>query len=326
MSDALHDVQAPMGPQAAALFDLWTIMLIVCALVFVLVMAALAMALRRARRGGRAGSLAAPPDMARHPLRDSALRRAVGWATAVSTVLLIGLLFASFLTDRAIARLPLDDALQIELVAHQFWWEARYDVHDPKLVFFTANELHVPVGRPVLLTLRADDVIHSFWVPSLHGKKDLIPGRVSTFAFRADRSGVYRGQCAEFCGYQHAHMTLFVFADDPSDYERWASAQREPAAEPSNPVARRGRDLVVGTTCGLCHAIGGTNAQGRRAPDLTHIGSRRTLGAGAIANSEWSLADWVADPHRVKPGVNMPPHDYDAEDLAAIGAYLASLK
>jgi len=326
MSEALHDVQAPMGPQASALFDLWTIMLIVCALVFVLVMTALILALWRARRGGRGGSLATLPDMARHPRRDSAVRRAVGWATAVSTVMLVGLLFASFLTDRAIARLPLDDAVQIELVAHQFWWEARYDVHDPKLAFFTANELHVPVGRPVLVTLRADDVIHSFWVPSLHGKKDLIPGRVSTFAFRADKSGVYRGQCAEFCGYQHAHMTLFVFADDPADYERWSAAQRDPAVEPTNPVERRGRDLVVGTTCALCHAIGGTNAQGRRAPDLTHIASRTTIGAGTVANSESSLADWVADPQRLKPGVNMPPHDYNAEDLAAIGAYLASLK
>ena len=121
-------------------------------------------------------------------------------------------------------------------------------------------------------------------------------------------------------------MTLFVFADDPADYERWSAAQRDPAVEPTNPVERRGRDLVVGTTCALCHAIGGTNAQGRRAPDLTHIASRTTIGAGTVANSESSLADWVADPQRLKPGVNMPPHDYNAEDLAAIGAYLASLK
>jgi cytochrome c oxidase subunit 2 len=322
MIEALHDVQAPMGPQAGALFDLWLLMLVACVLVFVLVMAALALSLRRAPRG----SVTTSPDMAAHPRLEAKLRRAVGWATAASTVLLLGLLVASFLTDRAIARLPLADALHIELVAHQFWWEARYHPGDPALAFSTANELHVPVGRPVLLTLSADDVIHSFWVPSLHGKKDLIPGRESTFAFRADKSGVYRGQCAEFCGYQHAHMALFVLADEPVDYERWAAAQREPAPEPASPVERRGHDLVVGTTCGMCHAIGGTPLRGRRAPDLTHVASRMTLGAGTIATSESSLADWVADPQRLKPGVNMPPHAFEAHDLAAIGAYLASLK
>src|SRR5205814_3201220 len=228
--------------------------------------------------------------------------------------------------DRAIARLPLGDAVHVDLIGHQFWWEARYDSSDPMLAFATANELHVPVGRTVLLTLRSDDVIHSFWVPSLHGKKDMIPGRESTFAFRADKAGVYRGECAEFCGYQHAHMTLFVIADEPARYDDWLRRQRQPAVAPTTDAQRRGRDLVVGSTCAMCHAIGGTMAQGRRAPDLTHIASRLTLGAGVVANDEKALGDWIANAQKIKPGVNMPPHALPREDLAAITAYLGALQ
>src|SRR5437868_10293055 len=181
----LHDIQMPAGPQAAVLFELWIAMLVVCGVVFLAVMAALAASIRRpAPATGKAA-----PDLASHPRVELRLRRLVCGAIAVSTMLLFALLVASFMTDRAIARLPLADAVHIDLIGHQFWWEARYEPGDPALTFATANELHVPVGRPVLLTLRSDDVIHSFWVPSLHGKKDLIPGRESTFAFRADKAG-----------------------------------------------------------------------------------------------------------------------------------------
>jgi cytochrome c oxidase subunit II len=318
----IHDVQLPAGPQAAALFDLWVWMLVACTVVFVLIMAALAYAVWRAPRA----TTSAKPDIEAHPLIDAKLRRGVTYAVSGSSVLLVGLLVASFLTDRAIARLPLDNALHIDLVAHQFWWEARYDPNDPAGAFATANEMHVPVGRPVLLTLRSDDVIHSFWVPSLHGKKDLIPGRESTFAFRADRAGTYRGQCAEFCGYQHAHMSLFVIADESADYERWAAAQRQPAAAPTTEEQRRGLDLVEHSTCAMCHRIGGTRAQARRAPDLTHIASRMTLGAGTLPNDGVSLAAWIADPQKAKRGINMPPHAFAPQDLAAIVAYLGSLR
>lgn len=318
----LHDIQMPAGPQAAALFDLWMLMLAVCVAVFLAVMGALVAGLRRAPPATEK----AAPDLAPHPRVESRLRRFVGYAVAASTVLLFALLVASFMTDRAIARLPLADAVRIDLIAHQFWWEGRYEPGDPALAFNTANELHVPVGRPVLLTLRSDDVIHSFWMPSLHGKKDLIPGRESTFAFRADRAGVYLGQCAEFCGYQHAHMTLYVIAEEPARYEAWLQGQRQPAAVPVTELQRRGRDLVVKTTCGMCHAVAGTMAQGRRAPDLTHVASRLTLGAGAVANDEKTLAGWIANAQDIKPGVNMPRHEMPREDLAAITAYLGALR
>jgi len=322
MTGGLHDVLAPAGPQAAALSHLWWLTLAVCVLVFVAVLTALAYAVWRAPRGTEGTA----PDLALIDRSEPRLRRWVTVGVAVSTVLLLGLLVASFFTDRALGRLPLADAVHIELTAHQFWWEARYDDAEPARIFTTANELHVPVGRPVLLTLRAADVIHSFWVPSLHGKKDLIPGRESTFAFRADRAGVYRGQCAEFCGYQHANMLLYVMADEPADYERWAEAQRRPAALPASAEARRGMELVVGSTCAMCHTIAGTRAQGRHAPDLTHVASRSTIGTGTLPINAGTRAACIINPQAVKPGVNMPLHAFSAQDLNAINTYLATLR
>jgi cytochrome c oxidase subunit 2 len=247
-------------------------------------------------------------------------------AVAVSAVLLLVLIIASVLTDRALARLPLDDALHIELTAHQWWWEARYDDPDPSRLFTTANELHLPVGRPVVITLRSDDVIHSFWVPSLAGKKDLIPGRTSTLQLRADKAGEFRGQCAEFCGLQHAWMALPVTVEPADAYAAWADRQRSNATEPTDDDARRGKAVFLGSTCPMCHAIQGTDATARRAPDLTHIGSRPMLAAGALANGRKQLAEWIADPQRFKPGVNMPSHALAADDLAALATYLERLK
>ena len=322
MSGSLHDVQVPAGVQAHAVFELWMLMLIVCTIVFVAIMAALAIALWRAPRA----STAAPADLSSLGTSERRVARPVVAALTVSGLALLGLLAASVMTGRAIARLPLADALHIELTAHQFWWEARYDDAEPSRVFTTANELHVPVGRPVLLTLRASDVIHSFWVPSLQGKKDLIPGHEATVSLRADRAGVFRGPCAEYCGYQHAHMTLFVIAEARDDYERWAARQREPAAPPVGADVQRGREIFETTTCAMCHAIAGTRAQARHAPDLTHVASRLTLAAGTIDNTPATRAAWIIDPQRIKPGANMPPHAFAPQDLAALNAFLGSLQ
>jgi cytochrome c oxidase subunit 2 len=320
--NGIHDALAPAGPQALALFHLWNAMLVVCTVVFALTMAALAIALWRAPRATERASA----DLDAQPRKETALRRSVVWGITGSSVLLLVLLFASFYADRALSALPLADAVHIDLVGHRFWWEAHYEPHDPEQTFATANELHVPVGRPVLIRLRADDVIHSFWVPSLSGKKDLIPGRESTIALRADRVGTYRGQCAEFCGYQHAQMALVVVAETPERYERWRSLQREPAHAPSDAQQARGRELVEQTSCAMCHAIVGTRAGGRRAPDLTHVAGRGWLGAGAVANTPKLRAEWIANAQKFKPGVDMPPIDVAADDLAAISAYLGSLE
>jgi cytochrome c oxidase subunit 2 len=311
---------APAGPQAALIYTLWLGTLALCGLVFVLVLGALLLAVARSRRG----AAGAAPQVVGSP--EPGLRRAVVLATAVSAILLAGLLVASVWTDRALARLPLAGALHIELTGHMWWWEAVYDDAEPARVFVTANELHVPVGRPVLVTLAADDVIHSLWVPSLQGKKDLIPGRTATLSLQADRPGVYRGQCAEFCGWQHAQMALLVVADPPDVYEQWAARQRAPAASPIDASARRGKGLFVGSTCAMCHAIAGTAAGGRKAPDLTHVASRATIGAGALANTAAARAAWVADAQRFKPGVRMPPHPWPAPDMGDLLAYLDTLR
>jgi cytochrome c oxidase subunit II len=322
MIEALHDVQAPGGVQAEIVYHLWLILLATCTLVFVGIMAALAMALRRAPRARRD----TPPAIELLERREPTVTRVVQVGVAVAAVLLIALLGASVYTSRALARLPLTDALHIDLTAHQWWWEARYDDTQPSHVFVTANELHVPVGRPVLVTLRASDVIHSFWVPSLVGKKDLIPGREATVAFRADRAGVYRGQCAEFCGYQHAKMALFVIADEPAAWQRWAEGQRAPAAVPRTAEEARGRQVFETGTCAMCHAVVGTRAGGRQAPDLTHVASRLTLAAGAIPNDVAARSAWIVDPQAIKPGANMPATNLSPQDMAAITAFLGSLR
>ncbi len=322
MNPGLHDALHALGPQAGHIVDLWRVFLVVCTVVFVAIMIALALAIRRAPRI----ATPEPPDLGKVNVREPRLTRAVTTAVAASIVLLLVLLGASVFTDRALARLPLRDAVNIEVTAHQWWWTVKYLEGPVSETFETANEIHVPVGRPVHIRLKSDDVIHSLWVPSLAGKRDLIPGRTATLAFRADRPGIYRGQCAEFCGFQHAFMAFEVHAHAPAQFEQWRRAQLAPAAEPADPQAQRGKMLFQSIQCAMCHAIQGTIAQGRRAPDLTHLASRRTLAAGTLANNPGNLASWIADPHRHKPGVNMPANPMSAEDLAALVAYLVTLK
>ena len=309
------------GPQAATILSLWHLMLGVCTLVFVLVVAAAWLAVLRRRR-----ETLEPPEVDEPAERHRRLTRRVVAATLGAAAGLLALIVASVATDRALASLPHADALHIEVTAHQWWWEATYDDPEPSKVFTTANELHIPVGRPVIFTLKADDVIHSLWIPNLHGKKDLIPGRVATHLLRADRAGVYRGQCAEFCGYQHAWMALLVIAETPDAYARWEARQREPAASPTTPKAEAGLQVFENSTCAMCHAVQGTRANARHAPDLTHVASRMTIGAAALDNTPANRAAWIQDPQRFKPGVNMPQHNLAPADLGALLAYLDTLQ
>ena len=177
------------------------------------------------------------------------------------------------LTDRALLRLPLQHAVNIDMTAHMWWWEIQYGDGPPADFFYTANEMHVPAGNRSSVTLRSDDVIHSFWVPNLHGKKDLLPGRTAQIEFRADVPGVYRGQCAEFCGYQHANMAFDVVVETPEQFERWLARQRQPAAQSDDPLTKRGQEIFQASTCAMCHAIVGTraNGQARAGPDASRI-------------------------------------------------------
>jgi len=218
------------------------------------------------------------------------------------------------------------DPVGITVTGHQWWWEVRYDDPTPKNIVLTANEIHVPVGRPISLTLTSADVIHSFWVPSLNGKRDLIPGQNATTWFVADKPGVYRGQCAEFCGLQHAKMDIFVVADPPEAFAAWLEAQRAPAAEPTDPLVARGREVFLSGPCAMCHAVAGTRAGGRFGPDLTHVASRSWIAGASLENTRGHLAGWIADSQEIKPGNKMPPVPLAPEDADALLAYLESLK
>ena len=318
----MNAVLDPAGPQAAHIAQLWWITVAVCAAVFVGVIVALAWAVWRAPRADADTA----PDAIPSAATEKRAGRSVAFALALSSILLVGLLVASILTDRALAQLSLEDAIHIHVTAHQWWWQVGYDDPEPSRMFETANELRVPVGKPVIVTLDSDDVIHSFWVPSLHGKKELLPGRTTTIQFRADKAGTYHGQCAEFCGLQHAYMAFDVVAVAPEEFARWADAQRAPAPEPAGDTAKRGHELFVSGSCMLCHAIQGTTAGARKAPDLTHFASRARIGAGRLENTPKELAKWIADPNKYKPGVNMPAHPLADDDMGALVAYLETLK
>jgi cytochrome c oxidase subunit 2 len=317
----LQHALSPSGPQAAQIGDLWGFTLVLCTIVGVIVVAAFLYAVLRAPR---ARDDTPPLTVSRESERR--ITRVVTLSIVATIVGLFALAVGSFVTDRALASLPMSDPLTIEVTGQQWWWEARYEDPDPSRTFTTANEIHIPVGRPVLLKLRSTDVIHSFWVPRLHGKQDMIPGRISTMRIRADEAGVYRGQCAEFCGWQHALMAFMLVAESREDYERWADAQRGSAIAPADDPARRGQRVFLEGTCVMCHRIQGTDAGARLGPDLTHVGSRATLAAGTLDNDPASLKRWIEDPQSIKPGSNMPANKLPPDDMDALVAYLTSLK
>jgi cytochrome c oxidase subunit 2 len=313
----LHSALDAAGPQAGRIEDLWWIFFWVCTVVFVLVLIVLLAAIYRSRRSD---------EPVRSTEQERRLARAVGGATAVTAVILIGLLVLSVSTGRAVGSAAPPGSLTIEVVGHQWWWEINYEDPLPSRHFTTANEIHIPVGRPVRVKTRSTDVIHSFWVPNLHGKRDLIPGRPSETWLQADRPGVFRGQCAEFCGAQHANMALVLVAEPPEAFESWRSAQLRPAPPPARPLLRRGQEVFLALPCPTCHTIAGTPAGGRVGPDLSHLASRRTLAAGTLPNARGHLAGWILDPQTPKPGNKMPAVALQSNDMEALLAYLESLR
>jgi cytochrome c oxidase subunit 2 len=213
-------------------------------------------------------------------------------------------------------------SLTIRVVGHQWFWEVRY----PGTAAVTANELHIPVDTRIDLVGTTADVIHSFWVPALNRKIDLIPGRTNRVLLEADRPGTYRGQCAEFCGLQHAHMSLYVFAEPKAKFRTWLADMAGPAPPPAHAEARKGEGLFLSSACASCHQIRGTSARGQIGPDLTHLATRTTLAALALPNSPNELADWIADPQHAKPGNKMPALGLKRAELRTLVAYLESLR
>jgi cytochrome c oxidase subunit II len=254
--------------------------------------------------------------------------RGLSWiyvGTAVSAVVLLGSLIWTFSTLAAVSGPPANAKLSVEVVGHQWWWEVRYFSADTQRTFTTANEIHLPTGQPVRFVLRSADVIHSFWVPHLSGKTELIPGQQNETWMRADKPGVYRGECAEFCGLQHAHMALEVIAEPPAEFETWWNAALQPPLPPQSPKVAAGAAYFIGR-CGICHAVSGTAAQGRLGPDLSHLMARRTIAAGSFPNTPGWLSGWIADPQHLKPGNKMPILDLPAAQVDAIRGYLETLK
>jgi cytochrome c oxidase subunit II len=307
----------PAGPQAWHISRLWWLMFWGCLLVYLLVMVALALALRRARRQ------AAPQA---EPAHERKLTKTVALAVGVSIIILFIFLIADLMTGRAVFSYSSPDAVQINVTGYQWWWDFEYDDPVPNQRVRTANELHLPVGRPVKLVLTSRDVIHSFWVPNLHGKTDLLTGHQTVTWLKADRPGVYRGQCAEYCGHQHAHMALLVVAEAPEQFDAWLTQQRQPAVTPATPEQQRGQQLFLTRTCVMCHTIRGTEAGARTAPELTHLAARQTIAAGTLPNNHGNLGGWVLDSQRIKPGNRMPPQSLSSDELQALLSYLESLK
>jgi len=258
---------------------------------------------------------------------EKRLTRAVTAATLVTVAILFVLLVLSVQTGRGIAGpAPNGKGIAIEVTGNQWWWYVRYLNDDPRKVLVTANEIHVPVGRQVMIRGTSHDVIHSFWVPSLEGKRDLIPSRITALTFQADRPGRFRGQCAEFCGLQHANMALWVVAEPEDKFEAWLNAQLQPAPQPTDPYLLRGQQVFMNNACVLCHSIQGTPAAGQVAPDLTHVGSRISIAAGTLWNSKGNLAGWIADPQNIKPGNHMAVVLLKPGELEPLVDYLESLK
>jgi cytochrome c oxidase subunit II len=301
-------VMNPAGPAADSIARLSWVFFILGGFIFVGVIAYLIYALVRTRS----------------PLRnDRSGTRVVIFGGMIFPAVVLLILF--ILNTNVLGEVSTPDESQanlvIEVTGRQWWWE----VHYANFEFATANEIHIPVGKPVLLKLRAEDVIHSFWVPELHGKMDMIPGRVNDFWIQADKEGTYRGECAEYCGRQHARMQFLVVAESEIAFQDWATRMQQPL-KPNDAAVQKGLEVFLSSTCVQCHAIEGTNATGEFGPDLTHLGSRQTIGAGTLPLTRANLGGWIANAQGVKPGAHMPPSSLNGAELTALIDFLMALK
>jgi cytochrome c oxidase subunit II len=312
----------PAGPQAGRIDGLWRVMLYLLSAIYLIVMIVVAIAAFRGRIRTQDNDL-----ITQQHDRERRMSRTVTAGVLTTVAILFVLLVSSFLVGRALHSNPdPSNALVIEVNAHQWWWDLRYNNPVPSQIVTTANEIHIPVGRPIMFRLNSSDVIHSFWVPNLHGKTDMIPGRTLETWLQADRAGVYRGQCAEFCGHQHAHMAFVVVAEPVEQFQAWYQAQLQNAPAPATESQINGQKVFLSKPCVMCHRIQGTDAGGRVGPDLTHVASRQTIAAGTLQNTRDHLTKWITNSQDVKPGNRMPPIPVDDNELNALLDYIQSLK
>ncbi len=316
--DFMHPSGAPGGSQAALGWELTVVAIAVVVVVSVILIVALVR-----RRPPTENDTVSGSGGGRWHVASG-----VNWiytGLAITAVILIASFGTTVATINASTRAGRRPPITLNVTAHQWWWEVRVSDSVPSHSFTTANEIHVPVGVPILLRVQSPDVIHSFWVPELGGKIDVVPGQTNESWIRADKPGVYRGACAEYCGLQHAHMAFTVVAQSPAEYETWANTQRSEAPPPAVNTAAALGENVFDQSCGGCHAVRGSEALGRMGPDLTHVAGRLTIAAGLIDNSSAALTDWIRDPQAMKPGVLMPNVGLRHDDLVDVVAYLETL-
>jgi cytochrome c oxidase subunit II len=322
---------APAGPAAREIAGIWWIMLSLATLVSIVVFALLFVAMARARALARHDERRRSTD----PLGNADdVDDPVAWpegrttgfvvigGAIVPAIILIAMTFLT-LSGLAVFDAPPEYETTVTVRGHMFWWEIEYPDHGVR----TANELHIPVGQHVRIELHSADVIHSFWVPQLHGKLEMVPGHTNVIYLRADSVGTYFGKCAEFCGQQHANMEFLVIAQPQEAFDAWLEAQAADAREPATELAERGREVFLNAPCALCHTIRGVNTAAAEAgPDLTHLASRRTLAARTLTNVRGNLGGWILDPQGIKPGSMMPAVNLDSEEFLALLEYLVGLE
>jgi cytochrome c oxidase subunit II len=302
------------GPAARTIEALWWFMFIVSSVVVVVVGALILVAMARRRRSE-------PP--AEEPRWSHRLLFGGGVAVplVVLSVLWVWTLHDLSALSEPIGSGPTPGSLTIDVVGHQWWWEVRY----PNEGIVTANDIHIPAGQPVHLRLTTVDVIHSYWVPQLTGKIDMIPGRTNALTIQADMPGTYRGQCAEFCGLQHAQMIFYVVADTPADFQAWVGRETAAPVTSSDAEALRGQQVFESEPCAACHTIRGTSAHGTAGPDLSDFGGRLSIGAGSAPNTPGNLGGWIVNSQSIKPGNEMPPIQLEPDELQALISYLEGL-
>jgi cytochrome c oxidase subunit 2 len=316
-SPTVPNIFAPASTPADSIYHLSLLVLAICGVIFVVVFSLLAYAVIKFRKR--------PSDDGREPPQIYGSNQVeVAW-TVIPVLIVVVLFLAAARVIHAVedARMP-PGTIEVTAIGHQFWWEFRY----PAYGFTTANELHVPVSEfghptPTHITLLSADVDHSFWVPELAGKTDLIPNRKNEMWIDPHDVGAYVGQCAQYCGTQHAKMLLTVNVQTRDDFDRWATRQKSPAQLSGDVTA--GRHIFESTACVNCHTITGTGANGKFGPDLTHLMSRATIAAGAAPNDQENLRLWITEPDAIKPGALMPAMQLEKKDVDALVAYLMSL-
>lgn len=321
VSHAQQSMLKSAGPQAANVEWLYWTIFWIALVVYILVILAFTRAATRHRV-----RQAEPIPVIQNPPGEAAAEFAVNSAVVVTVITLFIILVMSVVTGKKVEGLTSKNPVTIQITGHQWWWEVTYPNSQADQTVKTANEIHVPVGKPVVVLTSSADVIHSFWPPNIRGKRDLLPGHQNAFWMQVDEPGIYRGQCAEFCGYQHAHMGFAIIAESVDDFSKWLEKEREPAELPTDDEIGRGQRVFMSHACVMCHTIRGTDAASRVGPDLTHLASRHMIAAETLPNTRGALAGWIVDPQNIKPGSQMAPNPMSPDDLNALLAFLQSLQ